>query len=191
MFNNLKIILLRIKVSSVSELLYRLKEFFFVRKLKKLIAGIKPLFTIPDIKINIEKLIIPDFTCSLTENDADAILNGHKHTLNLEQNEIDDFENRTKSIFFSDIRITNDIDIRCVWEAGRLQHLTELILFSKKKSIQSFVKKEILHWINGRSKKTAVALTSSLAPRLPRGQWLRPSGKPCYTTGSISRNCLS
>jgi hypothetical protein len=83
------------------------------------------------------------------------ILGGMIITLNAERERLARFEKETQGKYFADIRLTPaSPDIRAVWEAGRLQHLTSLFAHAERNSnpagmgaIKNFAKSSLLGWI--------------------------------------------
>ena len=148
----IKPLLLRVKNSSGIELFYRFNEVLFLKKLKKNIQTDHFSLNTPDFEnYNIKNIKLPDFDYNINEKHIGSILNGFRYSLNFDQKRKKAFEKQNRYVFYSDINIPDDIDIRCVWEPARLQHLTQLIIGSESKQNKKtvcFVKKEIFTWID-------------------------------------------
>jgi len=148
--------LLRLKNSSLPELIYRSKQFFFIKKLKNQYSSKKYLLVIPnfDFKI-IENLQLPIIYGKADEGLVKKMLSGNLFTFNAELDTIRSFENKWRSTYFSDIKTNHqDPDLRSVWEPARLQHIAILInyiiqnenseLFDR---VLLFAKNSVLQWI--------------------------------------------
>jgi hypothetical protein len=149
--------LLRLKNSSLYELIYRVKRFLFVLKLKILYSKKKNLTAIPKIDYSrIQNLQLPAICGDTDERLVKKILNDYLFALNTELNAIKRYENRWRNTYFNDIRTTGqDIDLRSVWEPARLQHIAILInyIIQNEKPefsdrVLKFSKNEVLKWIN-------------------------------------------
>jgi len=100
-------------------------------------------------------LNLPEFVVNVSDAKIESILNGKRWTLNTPFDEIGLFEKFHYGRFFADICTREDApDIRAVWEAARLQHVTFLVTLlnsaygnSNKERTASFIRHEILEWI--------------------------------------------
>lgn len=152
----LKEYILRLQHASLGELVYRLKQILLVFRLKRMLGK----YRVPPVpKINrkdIRKLKIPAFDGSVPEDLVRRILEGKYFALNTDQKSIKDFGTENRSTFFSKIKPTGTgVDIRAVWEPGRLQHLTILMFYYFQNpstpdadEIHRFLKEEVLKWID-------------------------------------------
>jgi hypothetical protein len=149
--------LLRFRNSSLPELVYRTKHFFFIKKLKIQHSKKKNLAVVPRIDFkNIKDLQLPTIRGVASEILVKKILNGKLFTFNAEIEAIGKFENRWHNTYFSDIKTTDqDPDIRSVWEPARLQHIAILINYIVQNenpeisdSVLKFTKNNVLKWIN-------------------------------------------
>lgn len=149
--------LMRFRNASLAELVYRIKHFFFIKKLKIAHSKKKNLIVVPRInRRNIVDLQLPAIRGETNERLVKKILNGKLFTLNAELDAIMKFENRWRNAFFSKIKTTDqDPDLRSVWEPARLQHIAILLnyIFQNEnpellECVLQFSKKNILKWID-------------------------------------------
>jgi hypothetical protein len=148
---------LRFRNTSLPELVYRTKHFFFIKGLKIQNAKKKNLVAIPRIDLqNIKDLQLPSIYGETSERLIKKILKGKLFSFEAELEAIRKFENRWCHNYFSDIQTTaQDPDLRSVWEPARLQHLAILLnyIFQNKNSklfsrILQFSKNDVLSWIH-------------------------------------------
>jgi hypothetical protein len=149
--------LLRFRNSSLPELLYRTKHFFFIKTLKIQHFKKKNPVVVPRIDFkNIKDLRLPTIRGETGEKLVKKILNGKLFTVNAEIGAIRRYENRWHHTYFSDIKITDqDPDLRSVWEPARLQHIAILINYIIQSenpeffdSVLQFTKNNVLKWIH-------------------------------------------
>jgi hypothetical protein len=149
--------LLRLRNSSLPELVYRTNHFYFIKKLKIQNAKKKNLVAIPRIDLqNIKGLQLPAIHAETSERLVKKILKGKLFTFDAELEAIRRFENRWCNNYFSDIKTNaQDPDLRSVWEPARLQHIAILLnyIFQNKNSkffsrILQFAKNDVLSWIH-------------------------------------------
>ena len=148
---------LRIRNSSLPELVYRIRHFFFIRKIKIRHSKNENIAVIPKIKLkNIKNLQLPKIYGKTSESQIKNILNGKLFTLYAELEAIREYENRWHNTYFSSIKTTEqDPDLRSVWEPARLQHITILLNYVIQnenselvdRALQ-FIKKKVLQWIH-------------------------------------------
>jgi len=145
----IKFFILRLKNASFSELIYRVKEKYFLFWLKSF--GKNKVFKKPsNLKDQIERLnhiSLPSF--SINPLDKERLENRK-----IDANEISLFEKKYKNTFFAKIKETENPDIRIVWEGGRLKDIIHLLLYEKKRESlnvsqdnKTFAKYKILRWI--------------------------------------------
>jgi hypothetical protein len=151
-----KFYLLRFRNSSLPELLYRARDFFFIKKLKIQYFIKKSPAAVPRIDFqNIINLKLPKSRGKASEGLIQNILNGKMFTFNAEFEAIRRYENRWRNHYFSDVKATDqDPDLRSVWEPARLQHIAILInyIIQDKNpeffdSVLEFAKNTVLRWI--------------------------------------------
>lgn len=149
--------LLRFQNSSLSELVYRTRHFFFIKKLKIQYSKKKGPTVVPRIDFkNIKDLKLPALHGEGDERIVQKILNGNLFTLNADPRAIRTIEDSWRSTYFNDIKISDkDPDIRSVWEPARLQHIAIMINYiiqNKNKEFSDsglqFSKKNVLKWIH-------------------------------------------
>lgn len=148
--------LLRLQNSSPPEFIYRVKQFYFLKTLKKQILKNKNPVAVPKIdRRDIVNLRLPSFNGQVNENLVQKILEGEIFSLNIEAGRIREFEKDHQNVFFSDIRfLDGKSDIRAVWEPARLQHhviLLKYISQSKDTSdvqvVKQFIRDSVIGWI--------------------------------------------
>lgn len=152
--------ILRLKNASLIELGYRAKQYLLVIRLKRLVKKKISPVRIPKIDfLDISSLKLPSFQQDVSGDVVEKIIQGKTFTLNCDPEIIKKFEEETRNKFFSDIKLSklsgSSIDIRQVWEPGRLQHISILIahLIQNPKSrlnnpAHQFVKEDLLKWID-------------------------------------------
>ena len=149
--------LLRLRNSSLPELIYRAKQFYFLKRLKRQISENKNPVAVPKIDYeDFKNLRLPSFQGNVSKNLIQEILDGKLFTLNTHIDAIRKFEKNLGYIFFADIKFTErQLDIRTVWEPARLQHLVVLLKYlsqtkgsSDAQIIQQFIKNSVIDWIH-------------------------------------------
>ena len=149
--------LLRLRNSSLPELIYRAKQFYFLKKLKGQLAENKNPVAVPKIDDkDIKDLQLPSFHGQVSKKRIQKILEGELFTLNTDTAAIRKFEKDHHRVFFSDIKTPDrGLDIRAVWEPARLQHLVILLKYisqtretSDVEVVQQFVKDSVVGWIH-------------------------------------------
>ena len=148
--------LLRLRNSSFPELIYRVKQFYFLKKLKRQISENKAPIAVPIIDDeDIKNLRLPSLEGRINKNLIQNILNGELFTLNTDKDVIKKFENEHRQVFSTDIKFSHGKpDIRAVWEPSRLQHLFILLNYisqteetSDVQVVKQFVKDAVIDWI--------------------------------------------
>lgn len=149
--------LLRLRNSSFQELIYRAKQFYFLKKLKRQISRNKHPVAVPKIDYkDIIDLRLPSFCDNASKSLIQKILDGKLFTLNTQIAAIKKFEKNQRHIFFADIKyFGRQPDIRSVWELARLQHLVILLNYisqteesSDIKAVKQFIKESLVGWIH-------------------------------------------
>jgi len=149
--------LIRLRNSSLPELIYRIKQFYFLKKIKRQITENKNPVSVPKIDCkDIKSLRLPSFHGHTSQYLIKDILKGELFTLNTDAAVIKKFEIDQRRIFFADIQSPDQQpDIRAVWEPARLQHLIVLLHAisqtensSDAQFLTQFIKDSITDWIH-------------------------------------------
>jgi len=149
--------LLRFRKSSLPELVYRIKHFFFIKKLKIQHSKKKNLIVVPRMDFRtVKDLQLPSICGGTNETLVEEILNGKLFSFNTELKAIRKYENRWRNTYFGDIKKTDqNVDLRSVWEPARLQHIAILINYVFKNrdpkffdGVLQFTKNNVLKWIH-------------------------------------------
>jgi hypothetical protein len=156
--NQYKEFLHRASTASLQELLLRFLRLLDDRYLK-FRRGTKRQFLpagfdkqpVPDL----HGLKLPDFDADFNAELISNVKVGMRFTLSEDEKKIKDFEKLHQSIFFKRIsKGSPQHDIRMIWESGRLQHLTILLLWTQAqenpaiaREIHEQVKRSLLSWI--------------------------------------------
>lgn len=149
--------LLRLKNSSLPELLYRAKQVLLVLRLKYLLKRKADPVQVPIIVTSdVESLKLPSFQHRVSKHIVERILRGEVFSLGVGPAILKEFEEQFRRIFFSDIKQSNPSpDIRTVWEPARLQHIAILAIYSLQSpesldssAVEEFARDTILRWIN-------------------------------------------
>lgn len=149
--------LLRLKNSSVPELIYRLKQTFFIGRLgispkrKRSYSVQVPIMSRSDV----EELKPPSLKLEADEKIVNSIIGGKFFSLHSNGYNIESFQEQNSHIFFSDIKPSDlPLDIRSAWEPARLQHITILLAYLQNNTniidtdtLKQFAKKGVLQWI--------------------------------------------
>ena len=152
-----KYLLVRLKNSSLRELIYRIKESFLLWRLKGLSKKQHRKSLIPSLHhFNSKNIVLPYYEGNILPREIDEILNGKIRTLSTDQNLIRVYERSNKKNFFTDVKFSPDCpDIRTIWEPARLQHITALLAYARTGQsfpttaiIKRFVKASIMDWID-------------------------------------------
>ena len=149
--------LLRLRNSSLPELVYRTRHFFFIKRIKIQYPKRRSRVLVPSIDFkNIRDLQLPTLCGDTSKGLIKNILNGKLFVFDAESWNIRRYENKWRNTYFSDIKVTDlDPDLRSVWEPARLQHIAVLINYTIQNknseffdSILKFIKNCVLKWIN-------------------------------------------
>jgi hypothetical protein len=155
--HSLQFYFLRLQYSSLPEIISRVKEFFFLSRMRTRLK--KNKVSIDDSlsqSADIDLLQLPTFQYRRDDSLLQSLCAGEIFTLNGDKEEIREFENITRGRFSCDIPVSQGTrDIRMVWEPARLQHLTILLISVQKdstqpyaKNIKEFVKNSLLTWLD-------------------------------------------
>lgn len=148
---------LRIKTSSPQELIYRAKQFFLIKRLKRQLKNNQKPIQVPAIDPkDVKNLQLPTLNGHVDESQIQEIIGGNVFSLNTELLAINEFEQKTCNVFFDDIKsIDQDSDIRAVWEPARLQHVMLLLCHLLNNSdaknpqdIKRFAIEAVMTWIS-------------------------------------------
>jgi len=152
--------LLRLRKSSLSELIYRAKQFYFLKKLKRQISENKNPVAVPKINHeDLKDLELPALQWQINKNLIQKIIGGELFALNTDISVIGKFEKNHRQVFFADIKYSDrQPDIRALWEPARLQHLVILMKYISQikesfytdevEIIERFVKDSVINWIH-------------------------------------------
>ena len=145
----------RVKRSSVAEIIHRIAEYFFIKRLKG-----NPNLYKKDLSFDLHaafnnRLILPKKQSAIAQETISQLLEGKEFTLGTPNKLICQFEKKWQNTFFSNVRYDqSDLDIRAVWEPGRLQHLTALLHYlvddceeKDKENVALFVRERVLEWL--------------------------------------------
>jgi hypothetical protein len=152
--NGKRVYLTRLRNASLPELLHRVMELYFLWRMRNGADRVtRSLKALADDRFEIEDLTLPTLR-AMAANDLLTVLNaGRTFNLNAPGADIDRFEETWKNAFFSDVKQTNAVDIRAVWERARLQHLTVLLAHLSSGPDEGsgdaagFVRDAVLNWI--------------------------------------------
>lgn len=152
----LQFLSLRLKRSSLPEVIHRLREQLFLVRFKKDPSLYQKDFSkLETNTIDVNSLVFPAVTGNIKKSTIIKLLQGKMSTLNQDNSEIKKFEEKNRNIFFSTVnQEASDPDIRAVWEPARLQHLMMLLHHlssgcekSQKTKVKEYVKSRLLEWI--------------------------------------------
>lgn len=124
-----------------------------VRSLKRQVYSDISVIAAPKADESVLKaLTLPDFQINIKDDLLTSILAGEVFTLSGNREDILNYLVGCKGKFFSDAEVPDYPDIRMVWEAARLQHITALLFAAKSDTnidqLRDFAKKALLDWIN-------------------------------------------
>lgn len=151
-----KFYLIRLKNSSIPELIYRVRQAYQVRRLKRLLTKNIVSFQIPQIAdVDLESLELPELEGNIDKNEINRILRGKTCCLNPDNHSFKLIEKEYQKVFCSEIRHTDlSQDIRAVWESARLQHITTLLTYTlfnhrdpESARHKQYAKNTVLGWI--------------------------------------------
>ncbi len=149
--------LARLKNASIPELMYRLGQVLLVKRVKRLFrSGTDPVKMPGAGRSNHQSLTWPVFRLEIGREHIEEILRGKVYSLHSDPELLAGAMESTGRIFCCDIRASLlSCDIRGLWEAGRLQHLTSLIEYARQnrdlpemEHIRQFVRNEVLRWLD-------------------------------------------
>ena len=152
--------LLRLRYASLPELIYRINQFIFLKKLKFQVYKRKDPAVVPRIDFkNIKELRLPTICGVASKRIVKKILNGELFAYNTDLETIRRYEKRWHDTYFSDIKTTNqDPDLRSIWEPARLQHIAILVKYIIQNensefndSVLKFIINNVLKWVHENS----------------------------------------
>lgn len=123
--------LVRMRVASWHELLYRVREKIFIWRLGQIFySGKKNLLKIPRINLlSLQSLSFPEIRWNKKEDTPLRFLKGDGYSLHVDLKAVREFERIYQNTFFADIPLSGSgPDIRMIWEPSRLQHIMILLL---------------------------------------------------------------
>lgn len=146
---NLKSYLLRIRKASFREVVYRLRQGFFILQMRHAFAK-KKLVDVPRIdEREIERLQLPDLSFKVDDNVVHKLLAGDVFTIGGDREAIQHFEKVSHGKYYGDIRCSPlSPDIRTVWEPARLQHVTILLFYPDSKLARGVAKSALFQWLS-------------------------------------------
>lgn len=138
------------------ELLYRLEQVLFVKVLIKLSPISEHTFSEPDLDVGkIAELKVPQWSGGIADHVLKEVISGKCFCLHERCAAVTAFEKENHSTNFSKIQGGPDvIDIRAIWEMGRLQNLSLLLHVTEgtdgKTEVQaeSFISASLLAWLD-------------------------------------------
>ena len=147
---------LRLKNASIGELVYRARMSLQILRLRSRIVGkqlLMPKKPLEDVRGKSYEL--PLFEVCNAENISQTLLQMKEENLTASKRSIREFEQRNRAEFFADVNLKDaKVDIREVWEAGRLQHISLILLWSLQQNNDvirnlagNLAKRELLRWI--------------------------------------------
>ncbi len=155
----LKKIKLRLANASLSEIAYRIFSFARYRLITLLVCKARWSPQLPSAsQANINSLKLPEPANIPDKKTVHDIMQGKRFTLNFSDRVIKDFEIKWAATCVTAVPLSekeNDVDIRAVWEAGRLQHVTLVSMYALFADDRSdaleyinWIKKEVFQWID-------------------------------------------
>lgn len=148
--------LTRLRRASLSELSYRLGQAVTSYRAGRLARRGQNPCRIPSIALsNVRLLCLPAFRGHVERATVDHILTGTLFRLNADPDAVSRCERELQQRYCPSIRsIDSQVDIRAVWEAARLQHVTILCAWLRQQAedpdnahVKAFARSEILRWL--------------------------------------------
>ncbi len=154
---NLKTIWKRLRTAELSEIIFRTKTAINTCLINYQVCRKKKLPPIPSTDPDsIASLKLPPLIIHPSPSVVRKIKKGYRFTLNFPEDEIRKFEEQWAHKCWNSVPMGSEtLDIRAVWEAGRLQHLTTICLSignnpntTAKQQDILWIKREIFSWLN-------------------------------------------
>ncbi len=155
--HGLRMIRIRLLNAGLPEIIYRLQGIVDTFRIRRAVCLKKKLPQTPVVSnLSIEKFELPPLNVFASPAVVKKILHNHRFTLNFPDHEIRIFEKQWSQTCWTSVPMgTDTLDIRAVWEAGRLQHITLIcarILWGQAGTLQDeyeeWIKREILVWLD-------------------------------------------
>ena len=149
---NLKFYWLRLRNASIAELSDRLRQLLLIHFLKRGNIQWAPEES-AIAHARSRDIFFPEITGGVDPPILEAILQGRTFYLSTDPRKLVEFQKNTSTVFWGDINPQAEpVDIRCAWEAARLQHLAILMACSDRSGFSSshcleFVKFHLCKWI--------------------------------------------
>ncbi len=155
----LKKIKLRLNNASLSEIVHRILTFARYRLVTFLVCkvGFRPPLP-PASQAAVDSFILPEPGDIPDKKTVHRIMQGERFTLNFPDKVIKDFEIKWSKRCVTAVPFgekEKDVDIRAVWEAGRLQHITLVSMYvqyaedpSGVEDCINWIKKELFKWLD-------------------------------------------
>ncbi len=153
---NLKTVWKRLRKAGLREIVFRLKTAISTYQTVYQVCQRKKLPVIPSIDPDsIKDLRLPPLIITTPSPVVHKIRNGYGFTLNFHRDSIKNFEKMWAQKCWNHVPLGDEtVDIRAVWEAGRLQHLTTICLSvweepdtPERQQDINWIKKEIFAWL--------------------------------------------
>jgi hypothetical protein len=143
----IKSLISRVKRTSLPEIQYRARRYLLARSAKKkkaLIVG-----SVPRIDWGVvDFLELPEFDFDADTAEGVSPADNFCFSLNADPNIIATEEQKNGLAWHGDLHSQNfDLDIRQIWEKGRLQHLTLLLLGEDAKKTE-LAKRQCINWLH-------------------------------------------
>ena len=147
---------LRLKTASIRELAYRAKRGVDLRRLRGRIADRQILMPKAPLETAVDRIAIPLLEIDPDENVSRTLFEMYACDAHEKSRKLRHFENRNRSRFSADVDFKDrSVDIREVWETGRLQRISVLLHWSRRQEkdgirqlAADLAKKELLRWID-------------------------------------------
>lgn len=148
--------LIRLSKSSPGDILHRIVERLRIKLLQKFPRLFGPKAPpLEECERRLAQIELPLWKASVSREALDYVLTGGVFTLHAEKERIRAYEDDARGLFFSAVKPRNDlVDIRCVWEPARLQHLTLALAAlgepresETAEALKAFVRQGISAWI--------------------------------------------
>lgn len=149
--------LLRLRNASTPEIIYRIREFLLIHRLKSRVINEKNPISVPHItRDEIDALVLPTLKGGGGDGLGPVIIRLEPNTLNADYNVLSQYEDRKREIFCTDLSLNDAmVDIRQVWEPARLQHVSVMLARLQKDTDPSIIerikkraKDAVLTWID-------------------------------------------
>ena len=146
----------RLRTATPREVCYRLRKGWLAHRLRNTHAHPSASAAVlASAKRSLANLALPPFTGQVHPENISQILNGKLYTLHASTAAVDRFNGRHAGCYFKVVGLRqSDPDLRAVWEAARLQHLTLLLAHLVEhptdvtaRSIRTFVRDALDTWL--------------------------------------------